>query len=72
MLSEDCGALDRFKKQAIKICRGRKTKKAYYVTTEPIKQVKHSEKQYNDCKVKLSKAGITEDEMALFESLNKK
>lgn len=72
MLSEDCGALDMFKRQAIEVCRGRRAKKAYYVTTEPIKQVKHSEKQYNDCKVKLRKAGITEDEMALFESLNKK
>lgn len=70
MLSEDCGALDRFKKQALALCRGRRAKKTAYFTAEPIKKVKHSEKQQRDCQVKLRKAGITEDEMALFESLN--
>jgi Fe-S-cluster containining protein len=71
MLSDDCGALGRFKKQAIEVCRGRSPKKTYCFTTDPIKQVKHSEKQYIDCRNKLRKAGITEEEMALFESLNK-
>jgi Fe-S-cluster containining protein len=71
MLSEDCGALDRFKKQTIALCRGRKAEKTYYFTTEPVKQAKHSDKQYKDCEVKLRKAGITKEEYTLFESLNK-
>jgi Fe-S-cluster containining protein len=70
MLSEDCGALDRFKKQAIALCRGRRAMKAVYFTSEPIKQAKFSEKQYKDCLGKLRKTGITEDEMALFRSVN--
>lgn len=71
MLSQDCGALNRFKKQAITLCRGRKAEKTYYFTSEPIKRVKIQNKQFKDCVAKLCKAGITEDECALFESLNK-
>jgi Fe-S-cluster containining protein len=71
MLSEDCGALQRFKKQAIELCRGRRAKKMYYSTTQPIQEAKCSSKQYNDCRVKLRKAGATEEEYSLFLSLNK-
>jgi Predicted Fe-S-cluster oxidoreductase len=71
MLSQDCGALDRFKKQAIALCRGKKAEKTYYFTTEPIQRTKYTPKQYSDCIAKLRKAGITEEELALFESLNK-
>ncbi|NLF88650.1 YkgJ family cysteine cluster protein [Candidatus Bathyarchaeota archaeon] len=71
MLSQDCAALDRFKKQATAVCRGRKTKKAYHFTSEPIAPVKTSQKQYQNCITKLRKAGITEEEYALFESLNR-
>jgi Fe-S-cluster containining protein len=72
MLSEDCGALDRFKKQTSGLCRGRKTTKTYHFTTEPIKQTKLSPEQYQNCLSKLHKVGITEDEITLFESLNNK
>jgi Fe-S-cluster containining protein len=71
MLSQDCAALDRFKKQAIAVCRGRKAKKTYHFTTEPIIPAKISEKKHQDCLAKLRKAGITEEEYALFESLNR-
>jgi Fe-S-cluster containining protein len=71
MLSEDCGALDRFKKQAIELCRGRRAKKTYYFTTEPIKRVELSAKEYEDCLVKLRKVGITREEITLFERVNK-
>jgi Fe-S-cluster containining protein len=71
MLSQDCAALDRFKKQADAVCRGRKAKKTYLFTTEPIAPVKISEKQHQECLTKLRKVGITEEETTLFESLNK-
>ena len=70
MLSQDCPALDRFKKQASALCKGRKTKKTYHFTTEQIKQTKISQEQYQNSLSKLNRTGITEDEKALFERLN--
>ncbi|HSV49008.1 MAG TPA: YkgJ family cysteine cluster protein [Candidatus Acidoferrales bacterium] len=71
ILSEDCAALDRFKKQQTALCRGRASKKTLHFTTEEaIKKNKHSEKQYQDCINKLKKAEITEEELALFRTLN--
>ncbi len=70
MLSQDCMALNRFKKQAAALNRGRAAVKKYHFTTEPIERVEFSEKQYQGCIAKLNKAGITEEELKLFESLN--
>ncbi|MGD6935110.1 MAG: YkgJ family cysteine cluster protein [Candidatus Bathyarchaeia archaeon] len=70
MLSEDCKALDRFKKQRLALKRGRASKETDYFTTDPIKTVKFSEAQYQRCIVKLRRAGITEEELALFKTLN--
>jgi hypothetical protein len=70
MLSEDCAALDRFKKQQATLCRGRASKKAFYFTDKPIKNSKLTEKQYQNCLTKLKKAGITKDELALLAKFN--
>ncbi|MDR2720132.1 MAG: YkgJ family cysteine cluster protein [Nitrososphaerota archaeon] len=71
MLSEDCKALDRFKKQRLALKRGRGSKETGHSTSEPIKSVVFSEKQYISCLAKLRCAGITKEELSLFNSLNK-
>jgi Fe-S-cluster containining protein len=71
MLSTDCTALDRFKKQQAALCRGRIIKKALHFTDKPIKNSKLTEKQYQACITKLKKAGITKDESALFAEFNR-
>jgi Fe-S-cluster containining protein len=70
MLSTDCAALDRFKKQQAALCRGRAAKKAFHFTDKPIESSKLTEKQYQNCITKLQKAGITKDELALFAQFN--
>jgi Fe-S-cluster containining protein len=70
MLSVDCDALNRFKKQHGALVKGRKRKEAYYSTTQPIQPSELSEKQYKNCIAKLQRAGITEDELALFCIIN--
>jgi Fe-S-cluster containining protein len=72
MLSQDCEALDRFKKQRSALKKGRVAKETcHFTVTEQIKPAKCTEKQYQSCIEKLQKAGITTDELALFSSLNK-
>jgi len=70
LLSQDCEALNRLKKQRTALNRGRTVKETYCSTAEPIKYAELSDKQYRNCIDKLLKAGITEDERALFEALN--
>ena len=70
MLSKDCKALDRFKKQKMVLKKGRVVKETGHFTVDPIKQVKFSKKQYNSCFNKLLQVGITEDEITLFNTLN--
>jgi Fe-S-cluster containining protein len=70
MLSTDCAALDRFKKQQAVLCRGRTAKKAFHFTDKPIKNSKLTVTQYQACINKLQKAGITKDELALFAQFN--
>jgi Fe-S-cluster containining protein len=72
MLSTDCTALDRFKKQQAALCRGRTSKKSLHFTDKPIKKSKLTMKQYQVCLTKLQKAGITKDELALFAEFNGK
>ncbi|MCL2134501.1 MAG: YkgJ family cysteine cluster protein [Candidatus Bathyarchaeota archaeon] len=71
MLSEDCQALNRFKKQMFALKRGRVYKETGHFTVDPIVSVIFSEKQYINCLDKLRHVGVTEDELALFISLNK-
>ncbi|MCL2642976.1 MAG: YkgJ family cysteine cluster protein [Candidatus Bathyarchaeota archaeon] len=71
MLSEDCRALDRFKKQCLALKRGRAFKETGHFTVDPLVPVVFSEKQYALCLDKLCKVGITAQELALFNALNK-
>ncbi len=73
MLTEDCEALTRFKKQCSALKRGRITKGSYHFTTkEPIKRVRFTDKEYESCVLKLRKAGVTTDELSLFNQVNGK
>jgi len=71
MLSKDCKALDRFKRQRLALKRGRVSKETGHSTTDPIKDVVFSEEQYMICRDKLC-VGATEEELLLFDSLNKR
>jgi hypothetical protein len=72
MLSKDCKALDRFKKQKAVLKKGRLVKETgCFTVVEQIKPVKFSKKQYAACFDKLLKAGITEEEITFFNVLNK-
>ncbi len=75
MLTQDCEALNRFKKQRIVLKKGRASKETDHFTsikTEPIKPVKLTEKQYQTCIAKLRQAGITNEELDLFKQINEK
>ncbi len=71
MLSEDCKALDRFKRQLRSLKRGRSCTEAFYSTLEQNKPAKYSQKQYQKCLNQLKQAGITKEELALFQDLNR-
>jgi Fe-S-cluster containining protein len=81
MQTQDCEALNRFKKMRNTLTKGRSSKENYYHTNktlgtmrdnEPIKLAKFSEKQYLACIVKLCQAGMTDDELTLFNYFNGK
>ncbi|MCW3995860.1 MAG: YkgJ family cysteine cluster protein [Candidatus Bathyarchaeota archaeon] len=72
MQTRNCKALTRFKRQRAVLRRGRNSKETYHFTAESIKPVKFTEKQFKACLVKLRRAGITRDELALLKLLNKK
>jgi Fe-S-cluster containining protein len=80
MLTTDCPALTRFKKQRAALKRGRRCKETYRhiatkqetTTTDTIKPVNSSEKQHQTCIDKLRKTGITEEELELFTHFNTK
>jgi Fe-S-cluster containining protein len=81
MQTQDCEALNRFKKMLAALKKGRVCKENYYFTgktpglmdkNEPVKSANYSEKQYLACIVKLRKAGMTEEELALFNCFNEK
>ena len=71
MLSEDCKALDRFKRQCLALKRGRVFKETGHSTVDPIKDVVFSEMQYAICLDTLCCVGITAEELVLFNRLNK-
>jgi Fe-S-cluster containining protein len=70
MLSKDCKALDRFKKQRIALKRSRAVRETGHSTVDQIKLSKLSKKQYEKCLEKLLHTGITEEEITLFNTLN--
>ena len=80
MQSQDCEALNRFKKMRTALKKGRRCKENYYFTgktqlteiNQQIKPVKFKEKQYRACIVKLRQAGMTNDELTLFNCFNGK
>jgi Fe-S-cluster containining protein len=77
MQTQDCPALSRFKKQRLALIKGRPHVETFRITNsneveETIKPTKLTEKQYLSCIDKLSRAGITLDELALFNCLNGK
>jgi len=81
MQSRDCEALDRFKKQCIALKRGRNTTITFHFTdpkfdsstaSKTVKPAVYTDKQYQICIVKLHNAGITADELVLFNSINGK
>ena len=70
MLTQDCEALDRFKKHRVALKKGRTAKETYHFTDATIKPTKYTEKQLQAFIIKLCQEGITEEELALFKSLN--
>ena len=79
MQTQDCEALNRFKKMRASLKKGRSSKENYYFTgktrgmeesSELIKHVSFTEKQYQTCIDKLRRAGMTDDELTLFSFFN--
>lgn len=70
MLSEDCEALTRFKKQRNALKQGKKEEENFCSSTQPIKSANLSTRQFNKYIAKLRRVGITEEELALFKALN--
>ncbi len=79
MQTQDCEALTRFKKQCATLKKGRTAKENYYFTGaskgataifQSLRPAKFTEKQYQVCIAKLRQAGITEDELTLFNCFN--
>jgi len=74
MLTQDCDALNRFKRQRIALRKGRKAKETYHFTSqaqEIFTPALLTEKQYQICITKLCQAGITGEELALFKIFNR-
>jgi hypothetical protein len=79
MLTTDCPALTRFKKQRTALKRGRKCKetdpptgKAQGTNGFEPNSAKFTEKHYQNCIAKLRKVGITDSELKMFNQFNGK
>lgn len=75
ILTEDCMPLNRFKKQRLALKKGKTAKETYHFTgssDEFITSPKFTEKQYLASITKLRKAGITDEELNLFNDFNGK
>ena len=77
MQTQDCPPLIRFKKQRSALIKGRCHKESYLFigsvkSDEAIKPAKFTEIQYQTCTYRLRQAGITEDELNLFNDFNTK
>lgn len=67
-----CESLDRFRSLRKALLRGQNHYSGHYflISKDGIKPVKMTKKQYGRCVAKLLKAGMTRDELALFNHLN--
>jgi len=79
MQTQDCPALTRFKKQRAALKKGKKHKESYHFVGNtlgankpdgPVKPSKFTEEQYRACIAKLRRAGITDEELKLFNLFN--
>ena len=72
MQTQDCEPLVRFKIQKAVLKKGRNTTETYHFTVAgaSTESSKLTEKQYQNCIAKLHQAGITNDELSLFDALN--
>ena len=79
MLTQDCEALNRFKKMRVALKKGQSCKEKYYFSvkalrqsdgSQPIKHAKINQKQIQTCILKLRRAGMTDDELALLNIFN--
>jgi Fe-S-cluster containining protein len=71
MQTQDCEALNRFKKMRASLKRGKTAKETYSrVINNQVKPVKLTEKQLQSCTAKLRQAGITDTELVLFKQFN--
>jgi Fe-S-cluster containining protein len=79
MQTQDCESLNRFKKIRAALKKGSPSKEKYYFIgktlgltecSQVIKPAKFTEKQYQTCLSKLRQVGVTDDELALFNSFN--
>jgi Fe-S-cluster containining protein len=80
MQTQDCPPLNRFKKQRLALKKGQTCKENYRFTgktssstklDESVKPSAFTEKQYQACIDKLRRAGITEEELKLFNEFNR-
>jgi len=71
MQTQDCQALNRFKKQLQTLKKGQTTKVTYHFIEQTLIPIQLTEKQYQHCIVNLQKTDITQDELTLFYTLNK-
>jgi Fe-S-cluster containining protein len=70
MQSQDCEPLIRFRKMLAVLKRGRSCTETYCFAGGPVKLLKSSEKQCHAVVAKLRQAGMTDDELSLFNQLN--
>jgi Fe-S-cluster containining protein len=79
MQTHDCEPLNRFKKMHAALKKGRSCKEKYHFTgktleltecSESIKPAKFTQKQYQTCITKLRQAGMTDNELGLFNYFN--
>ncbi len=79
MQTKDCPALTRFKKQRLALKGGRTCKESYHFVgtadsnknEEAVEAAVLTEKQFQACVAKLQSAGATDEELKLFNDLNK-
>ena len=75
MLTKDCPALNRFKKQRSLLKKGKSAKMSYHSVSEDddsVMPVCVTDKRYAACVAKLRRTGATEEELALFHRFNRK
>jgi Fe-S-cluster containining protein len=71
MLTQNCEALNRFKKMRSILKKGKTSKETFsQITNGFITPARFSEKQFQKCIAKLRQTGATDDELVLFKQIN--